>query len=70
MALALLYLSTFTDGTETRTWKGFSWEVLDRLFEKGYIGNPKTKAKSRPLTEVGEQLSKALFFKHFSREDK
>jgi predicted transcriptional regulator len=42
-----------------------AWEVLDRLYEKGYIGDPKGKAKSVILTEAGEKLSEELFFKYF-----
>ena len=29
-----------------RAWKGFDWETLDRLYEKGWIENPRSKAKS------------------------
>ncbi len=65
MALALLYLTSFTDGYGTRAWKGMAWEVLDRLYEKGYIDDPKRKAKSVMLTETGEKLSEELFFKNF-----
>lgn len=45
--------------------KVFAWEVLDRLHEKGYIDNPKSKAKSVLWTEEGAKLSEALFKKHF-----
>ncbi len=65
MALALLYLTSFGDRFGTRAWKGMAWEVLDRLYEKGYIGDPVGKAKSVFLTEEGEKLSKELFFKNF-----
>ncbi len=41
------------------------WEVMNRLHEKGHIGNPKSKAKSVHLTEEGARLSEALFKKHF-----
>jgi hypothetical protein len=68
MALALLYLTSFKDEYGTRAWKGMAWEVLDRLYEKGYIGDPKGKAKSVILTETGEKLSEALFFKNFGVE--
>ena len=65
MTLALLYLTTFRDQYGERAWKGIDWDTLDRLYEKGYISNPKSKAKSVGLTEEGEKLSKELFFKHF-----
>lgn len=66
MALALLYLTTFQEkGYGPRAWKGLDWEVMNRLYEKGYIGNPKSKAKSVALTEEGAKVSEALFKKHF-----
>ena len=65
MALALLYLTSHGDYGVMRAWKGMDWDVLDRLFQKGYIGNPKTKAKSVVFTEEGYKLSEQLFEKHF-----
>jgi hypothetical protein len=66
MALALLYLTSFEEkGYGPRAWKGMDWEVMNRLHEKGHIGNPKSKAKSVTLTEEGARLSEALFKKHF-----
>ena len=41
------------------------WDAMDRLHDKGYIGNPKSKAKSVTLTEEGEKLSEEFFKKHF-----
>ena len=64
-ALALLYLTTFNDGYGLRAWKGMDWGAMDRLHKKGYIGNPKSKAKSVTLTEEGARLSEELFRKHF-----
>ena len=63
MVLALLYLTTHDKGT--RAWKGMDWDAMDRLHDKGYIGNPKSKAKSVTLTEEGEKLSEEFFKKHF-----
>ncbi|NOZ61429.1 MAG: hypothetical protein GXO74_07080 [Calditrichaeota bacterium] len=65
MVLALLYLTTFDDGYGPRAWKGMDWDAMNRLFEKGYIGNPKSKAKSVILTEEGKKHSEELFFKYF-----
>jgi hypothetical protein len=64
MVLALLYL-TLHD--ENRAWKGHDWDALDRLHTKGYIGDPKNKAKSVVLTDEGMQLSEQLFKKYFAR---
>ena len=65
VVLALLYLTLHQDG---RAWKGFDWEALNRLHEKGMIGNPVSKAKSVVLTEEGEAESKRLFHKYFVSE--
>ena len=69
MALALLYLTSFQDRYSTRAWKGMDWEVMNRLYEKGYIGDPKSKAKSVALTAAGAKRSEELFEKHFGLPD-
>ena len=69
MVLALLYLTSSHDKYGTRTWKGMDWEVMDRLYKKGYIGDPWGKALSVPLTEAGAKLSKELFFKYFEAKE-
>jgi hypothetical protein len=56
--LALLYL-TLHDGS--RAWKGFDWDVLGRLHDKGMIDNPISKAKSVVFTREGLARAKALF---------
>jgi hypothetical protein len=48
--LALLYLGLHW---EYRTWKGFDWDAMDRLHEKGLISNPKGKAKSVAFSDEG-----------------
>src|SRR5690606_7344125 len=55
--LALLYL-TLHDGN--RAWKGFDWDVLERLHERGLIGDPVNKAKSVLLSEQGLRESERL----------
>jgi hypothetical protein len=66
ISLALLFLTTFKDRLGFRAWKSHSWDVLDRLHESGYIGNPQSKAKSVVLTDEGVKQSKALFERHFA----
>jgi hypothetical protein len=68
LVLALLYLNRFKDGNDTRAWKSLDWDAMNRLHEKGYITNPKGKAKSVGLTETGEKLSEELFLKYFGVE--
>jgi hypothetical protein len=64
--LALLYLTSFKDRLGLRAWKGHDWQVMNDLYEKGYISNPARKAKSVAFTEEGAQLSKELFEKLFA----
>jgi hypothetical protein len=64
VVLALLYLTLHE---ERRAWKSFDWNSMNRLHEKGFIGDPIGKTKSVVLTERGlaeaERLFKALFTK-------
>ncbi len=46
--LALLYLGLH-DGS--RAWKGFDWDAMNRLYEKGFISDPRSKAKSVVFSE-------------------
>jgi hypothetical protein len=48
-----------------RAWKGFDWATLDRLYAKGLIGNPKSKARSVVLTDEGLAQSERLFRQFF-----
>lgn len=56
--LALLHLGLH-DGF--RAWKGFDWEAMNRLHEKGMISDSVGKAKSVVFTEEGRQRSEDLF---------
>ena len=62
IVLALLSL-TLHDGD--RAWKGIDWEVLDRLYEKGWIESPRNTAKSVRLTQEGLARSTGLFEQYF-----
>jgi hypothetical protein len=64
--LALLYLGLHGDG---RAWKGFDWDAMNRLHQKGMILDPVNKAKSVVLTEEGEREAERLFHKLFGRKD-
>ncbi len=65
--LALLYLTMHGDSDVTRAWKGHDWAALDRLYEKGMIGDPKSKAKSVVLTEEGRTKAEAYFGELFGK---
>lgn len=56
---------TLHDGC--RAWKGHDWDALDRLYKKGLIENPASKAKSAILTAVGLKLAVELFRKLLSK---
>jgi hypothetical protein len=60
---------TVTFGTQVTTrptWKGFDWDAMNRLYEKGLISDPVGKAKSVVFTEEGLHRSGELFRKMFT----
>ncbi|OQY44848.1 MAG: hypothetical protein B6242_11770 [Anaerolineaceae bacterium 4572_78] len=69
VALALLSLTAYEDEFCHRAWKNLDWNILDSLYEKGYISNPKSKSKSVIMTEDGLKLSQELFKKHFGMHE-
>ena len=64
-ALALLRL-TLHD--ERRAWKGFDWDVLARLYEKGWISDPVGKTRSVVFTDEGLQKSEQLLLEMFGKD--
>lgn len=83
MALALLWLTAWCEATLPegalepgepmaevwKAWKGLDWDVLDRLHQAGWIGDPKTKARSVWLTAAGRARAEVLFAERFGRDD-
>jgi hypothetical protein len=65
VVMALLYLNFHGDHGAVRAWKSFDWDAMDRLYKKGLISDPKSKAKSVLVTEEGQKVSKELFKKYF-----
>jgi hypothetical protein len=66
-ALAILGLIAFRDHQVVRAWKGMDWELLDVLYQKGWIGDPKGKAKSVVFTDDSVRLAEAFPTKHFGK---
>jgi len=68
--LALMYLvvTDRQDGFGARAWKGFDWDTMNRLHEKGYISNPVGKTKSVGMTEEGFLKAQELFERHFGKK--
>ena len=67
VTLARLYL-TLHD--HYRAWKGFDWDVLNHLYEKGFICEPVNKTKSVVFTEEGLRESERLFKQHLVLPDR
>ena len=63
--LALLYLGLH-DGS--RAWKGFDWDAMNRLHEKGFISDPHSKAKSVVFTEDGLHAAQRCLEQLFATE--
>ena len=63
--LALLCLGLH-DGD--RAWKGFDWEAMSRLHDKGFISDPRGKAKSVVFTETGLSEARRLLDELFAGE--
>lgn len=55
--LALLGAFEFDNG---RVWKRYDFDVMDALHAKGLITDPKGRAESVYLTEIGLQRAKEL----------
>jgi hypothetical protein len=72
LTLLLIYLTSWQEKSGSvnvqRSWKGYSFEILDKLNEEGYISSSK-KAKSVYLTEEGINKAKELM-KNYISENK
>jgi hypothetical protein len=69
MVLALLYLTICEqDEWGARAWKSHDWDALDRLYAKGYISDPRSKAKSVVLGPEGLERARELFERYFAKE--
>ncbi|MDP2859911.1 MAG: DUF6429 family protein [Bacillota bacterium] len=61
--LALLSLGLHE---KVRAWKGFDWEAMNRLHQRGLISDPRGKAKSVVFTEEGLREARRLLEELFS----
>ena len=67
VALAILGLTAFRDRQIVRAWKGMDWDLLDQLYERGWINDPKGKAKSVVFTAEGAKLAEEFLKRHFAK---
>lgn len=65
--LALLYLGLHD---RVRAWKGFDWNAMSRLHEKGYITDPVGKAKSVAFTDEGLVEAPKILDELFGKQDR
>lgn len=66
VTLALLALSIHQESEHgARVWKGFDWDTMNRLREKGYIDDPVGRARSMIVTPEGCRKAREFFEKHF-----
>lgn len=64
--LALLFLG-IRNGS--RAWKGFDWDSMNRLHEKGFISDPQGKARSVVFSEAGLKEAQRLLQKLFCESE-
>jgi hypothetical protein len=65
VALAILGLTAFGDRHAVRAWKGMDWDLLDQLYTRGWIDDPKGKTKSVVLTDEGARRAEEFLSRHF-----
>jgi preprotein translocase subunit SecA len=65
---AVLALMWLTVHDKRRAWKSFAWAATSRLYQKGFIRDPASKAKSIVLTDEGLQKAEELFKAMFTRQ--
>ena len=65
LSLILMYLSSWTEhqGEAPRFWKGFQFEILNRLGEEGLIQDSR-RAKSAYLTDAGVRRARELLIRY------
>ena len=72
LTIMLLYLSRFTeedrfsDGNDLYAWKGYNFDVLNKLDDEDYIrqGSHPSRTKSVYITEEGIKRAKELMEKY------
>lgn len=65
LVLLLIYLTSWEekspgDSSVLRSWKGYPFDVLDSLIEKGFVTGSR-RAKSVYLTDEGEEKARKIW---------
>jgi hypothetical protein len=61
--LALLMLGA----SGHRAWKGFDWEALNRLHQRGFISDPRTRSQSLEFSDEGLARARRLLAELFGK---
>ena len=77
LTLLLMYLTSWDEeslfydengnldkGVTKNAWKGYSFDAINKLTDKGYLFPSKYKNKSVTLTKEGEKLAESLMQKY------
>ena len=77
LTLLLMYLTSWNEenlfydengnldkGVTKNAWKGYSFDAINKLTDKGYLFPSKYKNKSVTLTKEGEKLAESLIQKY------
>ena len=77
LTLLLMYLTSWNEenlfydengnldkGVTKNAWKGYSFDAINKLTDKGYLYPIKYKNKSVTLTKEGEKLAESLMGKY------
>lgn len=69
LTLLLMYLSRFNEGGRFASnldmaWKGYDFDIIDKLDEEDYIRQGSHRSKSVSITEEGIKLSQELLVKY------
>jgi hypothetical protein len=70
IVLALLWLTAFEEDEFAPGVESHDWDAMNRLYAKGYISDPKRKAKSVVLGPEGLEGAGELFERRFSRNNR
>ncbi len=62
------FVRAWSPAQTKRYFSSYAWDALDRLHTKGYISDPKSKAKSVVLSAEGVKRARELFEQHFGRK--
>ena len=67
ISLAILSVSMHGQDRVSRIWKALDWDIMDLLFEKGWISDTKSNAKSVVITEAGIRQAQETFTELFQK---